>query len=191
VTASGTVYTWGSNSRGQLGTGTQRDHNLTPEEVKALAGEQVTTLSAGDHHTVATTADGRGLVWGANQHGQLGNDTSTRDAREPIALGNLGALDGHTLTSISAGDDHNLALATNGQVISWGRDSNGRLGNANATGDTPRPIAAQLHTHALHFGDQQTPADQTRIDLTAGTLTAPRPDPASGWLRVTITLTGR
>ena len=45
------VYSWGSNSSGQLGTRTFRDKKI-PTEVKDLAGEGVCQVACGAEHTL-------------------------------------------------------------------------------------------------------------------------------------------
>lgn len=73
LTTSGTVYTWGSGSRGQLG-----HWDLEPEEnprlVDALAGIPVRSISAGAWHNAVVTCAGDLYTWGWGSDGQLGND---------------------------------------------------------------------------------------------------------------------
>ena len=54
----GTVWTWGSNSNGQLGDGTTTDRSI-PARVNGLTG--VTAVAAGSAHSVALKSDG--TVW--------------------------------------------------------------------------------------------------------------------------------
>ena len=74
----GTLWTWGSNRYGQLGTGAPtgigaRDH--TPARVGAAA--DWAAVSAVGFHTVALKKDGTLWTWGRNNYGQLGNGTTT------------------------------------------------------------------------------------------------------------------
>ncbi len=70
----GTVWTFGSNTFGQLGpntnVGTSRP-SWYPVQVPELTG--ITSISAGGAHTLALRADGTVLGFGGNLTGQLGN----------------------------------------------------------------------------------------------------------------------
>lgn len=48
----GQVYTWGSNSRGQLGNDTT---NPGPKPVKALATKHIVQIAAGQYHCLVLT----------------------------------------------------------------------------------------------------------------------------------------
>lgn len=69
--------------------------------------------------TAASTprAAGTGTVmaWGSNNHGELGNGT-TADSHVPVAVSNLSGV-----TTIAAGDYHNLALKSDGTVDGLGK----------------------------------------------------------------------
>jgi alpha-tubulin suppressor-like RCC1 family protein len=67
--------------------------------------------------------------WGDNERGQLGNGTTTSsDIAEPAT----GLAQG--VTSISAGSLHSLALLSSGEVLAWGENGSGQLGNGTTTG---------------------------------------------------------
>ncbi len=126
--SAGNTVSWGSNDRGQLGIGFS-GNAATPQAVLtslgALKGKTVTQVSAGYAHTCALTSDGRVACWGSNDHGQLGNG-STSDLAVPIEVDTTGVLAGKTVTQISAGEIHTCALTSDGLVACWGR---GPLGN--------------------------------------------------------------
>ncbi len=65
------VYTWGSNSVGQLGLGDQIDRH-SPTLMDALWGLPVVQLAAGESHSLALTTSGHMFAWGSNHYGQLG-----------------------------------------------------------------------------------------------------------------------
>src|SRR5205823_11853263 len=69
----GTVWAWGDNSAGQLGTVGPRPRTQ-PVRVRGL--HDVTAIASGvGYHTLALDKDGGVWTWGANQLGQLGNGT--------------------------------------------------------------------------------------------------------------------
>ncbi len=145
VDNSGNVWTWGSNCYGELGIGTDggnitnccTDNDaLTP--VKVLKGDQVSStdyleniihVSAGrsGEHSLAVEKTGHVWAWGRNNHGQLGND-STTDENLPVQV--VGPdIDGdgisdevylNNIIAVSGGADHSIALDHQGKVYQWG-----------------------------------------------------------------------
>jgi alpha-tubulin suppressor-like RCC1 family protein len=83
VVESGDVFCWGRNLYGQLGDGTLTQRETTPVQVSGLTG--VSELGAGLWHTCALTEAGEVFCWGHNDHGQLGDGTTTDRAR-PVKL---------------------------------------------------------------------------------------------------------
>jgi alpha-tubulin suppressor-like RCC1 family protein len=69
--AGGTLYCWGNEYLGRLGTRGERYSGQTPA---APAGERTyTSVSAGHTHTCAADADGRAYCWGEGAGGKMGN----------------------------------------------------------------------------------------------------------------------
>jgi len=138
----GTVWAWGNNDNGQLGDNTIGLKNY-PIQVKGEGGTgfltDVTAISAGKNFSLALKSDGTVWAWGENDLGQLG-DNSTSDSRTPIQVADLGGI-GHlsSVSSISAGYNHSLALKADGSVLSWGENEKGQLGD-NSNTDSLVPI---------------------------------------------------
>jgi alpha-tubulin suppressor-like RCC1 family protein len=76
----------------------------------------------------AVTVTGKLYAWGNNAAGQLGNSIFENSAI-PLDISQKGALAGKTITSVSSGNKHTLALASDGAVYAWGDGSSGQLGN--------------------------------------------------------------
>jgi len=76
LTSSGRVFTWGSNSSGQLGDKTVNDQTL-PVDISSSfdlnLDEEIVYVGLGAFHSTALTNQNRIFVWGYNQYGQLGN----------------------------------------------------------------------------------------------------------------------
>lgn len=96
------------------------------------------SFGGGDFNLVVTT-DGRVLAWGANTGGVLGRgtaDTSANNLSLPTAVkdtsGN-GTLTG--IVAVSAGKQSALALTEDGEVYSWGANTDHRLGRTALNGD--------------------------------------------------------
>lgn len=65
LSTSGKLYTWGDNTCGQLGYGTQgRAFSFTPRIVDAVRDRKISAVSLAKRHTVVLTGEGEVLVWG-------------------------------------------------------------------------------------------------------------------------------
>jgi prepilin-type N-terminal cleavage/methylation domain-containing protein len=133
LASDGTVYGWGTNFAGHLGDGSTTDR-ATPVAVNmsgVLAGKTITQIAAGYSFSLALASDGTLYSWGSNS-GELGDGTTT-DRSNPVAVNMSGVLSGKTITQIGAGGQHAIALASDGTVYSWGRNTYGQLGDGTTT----------------------------------------------------------
>jgi alpha-tubulin suppressor-like RCC1 family protein len=114
---------------------------LVPRPQAASAASQggVTLISAGMDFSSCAIESGRAYCWGANNFGQLG-DESTTDSDVPVPGDISGVLAGKTLTQIAAGIFGNCALDTVGTAYCWGYNGDGELGNGSTT-DSDVPVA--------------------------------------------------
>ncbi len=129
----GKVYAWGYNNHGQLGNGST-NNSLSPVPVAAggvLAGKTVVAISAGAYHSLALCSDGSVAAWGFNGCGALGNDKTTGS---PLPVNVI--LPGGELLharALSAGQYHNLAIGSKGELFAWGYNNHGQVGNGSTT----------------------------------------------------------
>ena len=95
---------------------------------------------AGQALTGGTSAASRTvLAWGRNTTGQLGDGTTTSTSI-PVKV-HLPA--GTKVTQVRAGCADTLALTANGQVLAWGDNDSGELGNG-STASSDVPVRAAL-----------------------------------------------
>ncbi|MDQ5986045.1 MAG: hypothetical protein CSYNP_01763 [Syntrophus sp. SKADARSKE-3] len=73
-------------------------------------------------------------TWGNNNHGQIGDGTTSGNELTPYVLPNM-----TLMSSVAAGDEHTVALAF-GTIWAWGSNSNGQLGNGLSGEDEPLPV---------------------------------------------------
>lgn len=144
----GTLVAWGRNNGGQLGNGTTTDSSV-PVQVNTsgvLNGRIITQIAAGGAHSLALCNDGTLLTWGANESGQLGTGGTT-DSSVPVRLLKYTLRD-KTVTQVSAGLGHSLAVCSDGTVLAWGYNGTGQLGDGSTTNrNFPYPV---ITTTALY-----------------------------------------
>lgn len=118
VRADGTVWAWGSNTRGQLGDGTQQDRSA-PVQVAGLSN--VKAVAAGLYHSVAIKNDGTVWSWGGNDGGQHGNGTvgAQLTPQQVPGLPNANA--------VAAGNNYTLTVAGDGYIWAAGLNALGEL----------------------------------------------------------------
>lgn len=131
----GTLSTWGEGSSGQLGQGNSRLQS-TPVSVPDV--QDVLQIAAGAFHALALTRDGKVWAWGWNEYGQLGNGTVLNDGPSPARVQMQGGTDLQGVQAISAGWGHSTALLGSGEVLSWGWNGAGQLGDGTVF-DRPFP----------------------------------------------------
>ena len=96
---------------------------------------QFKEIEVGGFHSIALDKDGNLWVWGSNEHGQLGDGTTT-NRTSPTKIET-----GITFAQLSAGDLHSAGLDNEGKLWTWGYNGEGQLGDG-TTNDkmTPQKI---------------------------------------------------
>ncbi|KAK9819199.1 hypothetical protein WJX74_002113 [Apatococcus lobatus] len=135
LTNDGSVLSWGSGLVGQLGrVGSRMQHpeetQLTPAAVPfkrtrgVKASSKIVDIAAGPYTCFVCTDDGHVFAWGLNNYGQLGF-ASKAPAYAPQLVKSL---EGKKILEVGPGDHHTLARTQDGQLLSFGRPTYGRLG---------------------------------------------------------------
>jgi len=137
--ADGTLWSWGDNSKGQLGLLALDDPTvpaqaMLPTQVGPDTSNRWVSVTAGSEHSLAVRSDGALFAWGGNGFGQLGIDLQTADVGIPTQVG----VDTHW-TVVAAGGYHNLAIKTDGTLWAWGSNNQGQLGDG-STLDVALPL---------------------------------------------------
>lgn len=139
LTNTGVVYAWGENVFGQLGVGlSEVDYMPTPVKVwdGDMENEGVDAIAAGALFSIALK-DGKVYGWGWNIYGELGVGDNYNKNVPTIITGALGS---KTVKAIAAGQNHSLALTTDGKVYSWGQNNYGQLGTSGNDRSYPQEI---------------------------------------------------
>ncbi len=126
-------------------------------------GDYVITgsVAAGGNHVLGLKSDGTVWAWGLNATGQLGDGTTVlKSTPIQVKTGASTFLTG--VVEIGAGQNHSVALKSDGSVWCWGTGGGSQLGN-NATANSSYPVQVKTGTStflggivAISVGDNHT-----------------------------------
>ena len=134
LTATGQVYAWGYGGWGDRGDGTTA--NVLPLDIPVLVllpSDVTVTAIAGQRDVgMALTSAGQVYAWGdtgaAEAH--LGNGSSAGSATPQLVSLPFGV----RASAIGSTGTNGLVLTSRGQVLAWGDNRNGQLGNGEGLG---------------------------------------------------------
>jgi alpha-tubulin suppressor-like RCC1 family protein len=131
IKTDGTLWTWGYNQNGVLGNGYAGNTFSRTTPVTTFAGgTNWKQISCGRTHVAAVKTDGTLWTWGYLSYGKLGNTIASFGARiTPITT----FAGGTNWSQVACGYNHTAAIKTDGTLWTWGRGTNGQLGNASTT----------------------------------------------------------
>lgn len=145
LTRDGTVYAWGDNRSGQLGSGDTTAVHALPTKLDGLP--RVDSLALGSAHSLFVAGDGTLFAAGLNDHGQLGDGTTT-DHATPVSVA-------HDIRQAAAGDDFSVAVTRDRGVLAWGRADSGQLATtSNADRTTPAAVAGLSDVRSVAAGSR-------------------------------------
>jgi alpha-tubulin suppressor-like RCC1 family protein len=128
VLPAGNVKCWGSNTFNQLGDA--YSGLVFPSSIPALEVFGVVpavSIAAGRYHNCAVTTQGAVNCWGRNNSGQSGMAASFSVWGYATVSGLTGGA-----TAVAAGENHTCALKSNGDVVCWGSNAEGQLGDTSS-----------------------------------------------------------
>lgn len=134
--ATGAVSCWGSNQSGQLGDGTTVSR-AQPASVLHLT--DAVAIASGSSHVCALRSSGGVVCWGEDGTHELGPETPTATCVLPGGIGRVPCslvpltVDGVSdAIEIAAGVGNTCARLRDQNVLCWGSNSDGQLGDPDA-----------------------------------------------------------
>ena len=123
IKTDGTLWLWGTNASGRLGTNNTGTQSSPVQTV--AGGTNWKQVSAGAFHTAAVKTDGTLWLWGCGAVGQLGNDNVASQSSPVQTIAG-----GTNWKQVSAGKCISGAVKTDGTLWAWGYKTNS-VGTAN------------------------------------------------------------
>ncbi|HEX6833441.1 MAG TPA: hypothetical protein VF132_07905, partial [Rudaea sp.] len=129
----GSVYCWGDNSFGEVGSGWGGEFKKLPTQVWLTAA--AVSISVGEYHACAVARATSLWCWGRNTWGELGNGNTT-DQSSPVQVvvtdgaGHRAPLVG--VVKVDAGAGHTCAILSDTSAACWGANGDGKLGDGTA-----------------------------------------------------------
>ncbi|KAI7754035.1 hypothetical protein M8C21_029147 [Ambrosia artemisiifolia] len=145
LTIGGQVYTCGTGGYGQLGHGDTLDRP-TPKLVETLVTVgPVVQIAAGPNYALVVTSDGTVYSFGSGTnfclgHGEQHNELNPRPLQWFRSKG-------IHVVRVSSGEEHAVALDSNGLVYTWGKGYCGALGHGDEIDKTTPELLTSLDTH--------------------------------------------
>jgi len=156
IKTDGTLWSWGLNVYGQLGDNTTND-KPTPVPIFA-GGTNWKQVASGVERVAAIKTDGTLWVWGYNNRGQLGDNTTTQ-RQTPVTT----FAGGTNWKQVACGGYHTAAIKTDGTLWIWGRNAYAQLGD-NTTVNKTTPVttfAGGTNWKQVSCGRENTAAIKT------------------------------
>ena len=151
IASDGKLYSWGQGTYGQLGfsTGWVADKKTPSAVDTSLVGSRTfSAVAAGSIFSLALDAEGNAFSWGQNQFGQLGigvfgDGTSATNKTVPVTVNSS-----TTFSAVTAVRWHVVAIASSGNLFSWGINANSQIGDGTST-NRHSPTAASTQSSGL------------------------------------------
>ena len=136
IKTNNTLWAWGNNQYGQLGT-SNTTYYSSPVQVGALTNWA--QVVSGHQYTLAVKTDNTLWGWGYTFSGQIGNGSSGfGNIQSPVQVG--AAI---SWSKTYAGYFNSYGVTTGGALWAWGDNSYGQLGLGNTTGySSPKQVGA-------------------------------------------------
>ncbi|XP_048506982.1 E3 ubiquitin-protein ligase HERC2 isoform X2 [Athalia rosae] len=137
VSQEGKLYACGEGTNGRLGLGDDNNVN-EPRPIPFLSQYVIKKVAvhSGSKHALALTMGGKVFSWGEGEDGKLGHGNHLSLHKPRL----IEALKSKRIRDVACGSGHSAAIASNGELYTWGLGEYGRLGH----GDTNSQLRPKL-----------------------------------------------
>lgn len=162
------VYSWGQNTFAQTGSPQNAGQNRAtldyPTRITTLFKRNIAFLEGGEFHSLAITDDGRCLVWGRLDGGQLGIKLTKEQLDDPkvtrrdeygrpgIVLSPVQVSDVWHVVHASCSSRHTILVTQETKAFSTGYANGFKLGNGSEDDDVE--VASEIKAKALRELEQ-------------------------------------
>jgi alpha-tubulin suppressor-like RCC1 family protein len=112
---------WGFGKEGELGDG-RYETSLTPVQVSGITN--ATAIAAGEAEACAVLKRYTVECWGNGEHGAFGDGVTQSKKSTPVEVSGI-----TNAVGVTAGDSDVCAVLESGEVMCWGRNGRGDLGD--------------------------------------------------------------
>ncbi|CAA9363131.1 MAG: hypothetical protein AVDCRST_MAG89-3882 [uncultured Gemmatimonadetes bacterium] len=147
LVSDGTVFCWGENTRGQVGSGTTfGDPVPSPAQVSTPA--RFVSIAAGGNASCGLTAEGKAYCWGNFDGGTNSN------VRAPVATQAQSTFRSLSVGGNTFGGHYVCGVTTGGDAVCWGRTSSlAGLGNGTMSSETAVAVTGGGASAAVSAGN--------------------------------------
>ena len=161
IRSDGTLYAWGDNTFGQLGT----NNTVSTSSPVPVGTSSWLSVSATDVATIALRSDGAIFTWGSSANGVLG-DYSGVHRSSPVQIGTSSWTQVYASANGGAlGTTSMFAIRSDNALFAWGLNNTGKLGtNDGITKSSPVQVGTSSWL-AVSAGDGHTVAIRSDYGL--------------------------
>jgi len=152
----GSLLTWGSNRWGQLG----RYDSFGGLHLCVTTADPVKVASAGNLTTLFLTTEGQVYGMGRSQEGQLGENSTSREIKQPVLVV-AQAAEGCKVVDVCAGRGCSFFVLEDGTLAACGCGYNGRLGTGT---DLNTRFVISVCGVQLHMRETNQLGDESSFD---------------------------
>ena len=136
LTSSGSLFSWGRNTFGQLGLGDTKDRRI-PTLGESIQNRFVVSIDGGEEHSILLTQEGSVFSFGCGVYGQLGHDSKANQ----LTPKQLFDLMGSVVIQVACGRMHTLVAKLEPSTLyAFGLGTNGQLGTATRVDSVSAPV---------------------------------------------------